>query len=416
MSEAAADAEEPRRRSVWRLLGDRNFGPYFGGSLASNVGTWCHDIAAVVFVFQLTGLSSMVALVSVAGFGVSIVLAPLGGQLADRFDRRRLLLGIAVVMAVAASVLAAAVISGSQDVVLLLAVTFVLGVGRALSTPTMQAFLPSLVPAADLPQAAAFQSLTFNLARGIGPALGAALVALGGPGLAFVANAVSFIVFAVVLAMLHPAPRSRRSVRGGFLGGVHHVLRNPGLLGLILLALVVGMATDPAITLGPSLAERLSLGTENAGLFVTAFGMGSLLMAPFVGWLRRRLGPGWTCMAGLTFVVLGFVGVAFASTAGVALAAMVLSGVGYLAASSDVSTTLLELLDDGVRGRVMALWTMGFIGGRPIAALIDGAVSDAGVPQQAFLAMAGILAVGASVFALWLARSRDGLSPTAIRP
>jgi MFS family permease len=416
MSEAAGEAPQPRRRSVWRLLADRNFGPYFGGSLASNIGTWCHDIAAVVFVFQLTGLSSMVALVSVAGFGVSILLAPVGGQLADRFDRRRMLLVIAVVMSVAASALAVAVLSGFEDVALLLGVTFVLGVGRALSTPTLQAFLPALVPPADLAQAAAFQSLTFNLARGIGPALGAGLVALGGPGLAFSANAVSFIVFAVVLAFLRPAARTRRAAASGFLGGVRHVLRNPGLLGLILLALVVGMATDPAITLGPSLAERLGLGADDAGFFVTAFGMGSLLMAPFVGWLRRRLGPGWTCLTGLTLVVAGFVGVAFAPSAGVALAVIVVAGIGYLAASSDVSTTLLELLDDGLRGRVMALWTMGFIGGRPIAALIDGAVSDGVDPQQAFLVMAGILALGACVFAIWLARSRDGLSPAAIRP
>ena len=413
MSDAAAT---PERRSVWRLFADRAFGPYFAGSLASNIGTWCHDIAAVVFVFQLTGLSSMVALVSVAGFGVSIVLAPVGGQLADRFDRRKLLLVIAAVMSVAATVLAVTVLAGAEDVVLLLAVTFVLGVGRALSTPTMQAFLPALVPPADLAQASAFQSLTFNLARGIGPALGAGLVALGGPGLAFSANAVSFLAFSVVLLVIRAEGRPRRSGQGGFLGGVRHVIRNPGLIGLLLLALVVGMATDPAITLGPSLTDRLGLGSDNAGLLVTAFGMGSLLMAPFVGRLRRRLGPGWTCVAGLALVVAGFVGVALAPVAGVALAVIVVSGMGYLAASSDVSTSLLELLDDGLRGRVMALWTMGFIGGRPVAALIDGAVADRSDPQLAFLVMAGILALGAGAFALWRARSRDGLSPASIRP
>jgi predicted MFS family arabinose efflux permease len=416
MSEGIPEPPPPERRPVWRLFADRNFGPYFGGSLASNIGTWCHDIAAVVFVFQLTGLSSMVALVSVAGFGVSILLAPLGGQLADRFDRRKLLLVIAAVMSVAATVLAIVVLAGIEDVALLLAVTFVLGVGRALSTPTMQAFLPALVPPADLAQASAFQSLTFNLARGIGPALGAALVALGGPGLAFTANAVSFAAFAIVLAALRPPGRPRRSGQGGFLGGVGHVVRNPGLLMLILLALFVGMATDPAITLGPSLAERFGLGAESAGLFVTAFGMGSLLMAPFVGRLRRWLGPGWTCICGLALIVVGFVGVGLASAPVVALPVIVIAGMGYLAASSDVSTSLLELLDDGLRGRVMALWTMGFMGGRPVAALIDGAIADRTDPQLAILVMAGILAVGGGAFALWLSRARDGLSPATIRP
>jgi len=415
MSEAVEGGGDPERRSVWRLFADRNFGPYFGGSLASNIGTWCHDIAAVVFVFQLTGLSAMVALVSVAGFGVSIVLAPVGGQLADRFDRRKLLLVIAAVMAVVATILAVAVLSGVEDVVLLLAVTFVLGVGRALSTPTMQAFLPALVPPADLAQASAFQSLTFNLARGIGPALGAGLVALGGPGLAFTANAVSFAAFAIVLAVIRPEGRPKRSGQGGFLVGVRHVLRNPGLLMLIVLSLLVGMATDPAITLGPSLAEQFGMGAAAAGFFVTAFGSGSLLMAPFVGRLRRWLGPGWTCMSGLALVIAGFVGVGLAPVPAVALVMIVISGMGYLAASSDVSTSLLELLDDGLRGRVMALWTMGFIGGRPVAALIDGAVSDRTDPQVAVLVMAGILAVGAVGFSVWLARSRGGLSPASIR-
>jgi MFS family permease len=410
MSEPAAEESKPSRRSVWRLLADRNFGPYFGGSLVSNIGTWCHDIAAVVFVFQLTGLSAMVALVSVAGFGISIVLAPIGGQLADRFDRRTMLFGIAVVMSVAAAILAVATLAGNRDVVLLLAVTFVLGVGRALSTPAMQALLPALVPPTDLAQAAAFQSLTFNLARGVGPALGAALVALGGPELAFTANALSFVAFAVVLLCLRPATRSRALTSTGFLGGVRYMLQNPALLALILLALVVGMATDPAITLGPSLAERWQLGADRAGLFVTAFGMGSLFMAPLLGGLRRLLGPGWTGLAGLALVALGFVGVAVAPSAAVALGSLVLAGMGYLAASSDVSTTLLEILDDGLRGRVMALWTMAFFGGRPLAAIIDGAISDRATPPQAFLAMAGILVLGAGAFALWLSRSRGGLS------
>lgn len=415
MSEQVPAGQDPRRRSVGRLLTDRNLGPYFAGSLTSNVGTWCHDIAAVVFIFQVTGMSSMTALVSVAGFGVSVVVAPVGGQLADRFDRRKLLLVVSIAMSGSAAALAIVVSAGFRDITLLLVVTFVLGVGRAISTPAMQAFLPRLVSPADLAQAAAFQSLTFNLARGIGPALGAGIIALGGTALAFFANAVSFVIFSVVLAALRPDPSTSRPSRSSFGGGVKHVRRNPALLGLVLLALVAGMATDPPITLGPSLAGRLGLGADQAGLFVTAFGMGSLAMAPFVGWLRRWLRAGWTSLAGIALVVIGFVGVALAPTPQIALAVIGIAGMGYLAASSDISTSLLELLDDGLRGRVMALWAMCFFGGRPIAALIDGAVSDAMNPQLAFLAMAGVLGVGSGVFALWLMRSRGGLSPSSIR-
>lgn len=397
-------AEELPPRSALQLLRDSQFGRYFAGSLASNVGTWCHDIAAAIFVFQVTGLASMVAVMAVAGFGTSILAAPIGGLLADRFDRRMLLLVSMIVLAVISGAFAVLVAVGVREVWLVLVITLVLGVGRAVNTPALQAYMPSLVPFRDLAQASALTSVTFNLSRAVGPALGALLIALSGPGLAFAFNVLSFIVFAVILLTLtSPAIRPVRR-GGGILGGLRFVRDRPRLIVLLVLAALVGMATDPVITIGPSFAHYFDEPPAYAGWFVSAFGVGALASAPFIGRLRRRVGPLRTATFGFLGIGIGFAVAGLVQNPWVALGAIAVAGSCYLSTSSDITTSLQEELDDDVRGRVMALWAIGFLGARPFAALLDGAVADALSPQLAILVMAGLMAL---TFALiMVSRSR----------
>ena len=397
-------AEELPPRSALQLLRDSQFGRYFAGSLASNVGTWCHDIAAAIFVFQVTGLASMVAVMAVAGFGTSILAAPIGGMLADRFDRRMLLVVSMIVLAVISGAFAVLVAVGVREVWLVLVITLVLGVGRAVNTPALQAYMPSLVPFRDLAQASALTSVTFNLSRAVGPALGALLIALSGPGLAFAFNVLSFIVFAVILLTLtSPAIRPVRR-GGGILGGLRFVRDRPRLIVLLVLAALVGMATDPVITIGPSFARYFDEPPAYAGWFVSAFGVGALASAPFIGRLRRRVGPLRTATFGFLGIGIGFAVAGLVQNPWVALGAIAVAGSCYLSTSSDITTSLQEELDDDVRGRVMALWAIGFLGARPFAALLDGAVADALSPQLAILVMAGLMALTFALIAV--SRSR----------
>ena len=397
-------AEELPPRSALQLLRDSQFGRYFAGSLASNVGTWCHDIAAAIFVFQVTGLASMVAVMAVAGFGTSILAAPIGGMLADRFDRRMLLVVSMIVLAVISGAFAVLVAVGVREVWLVLVITLVLGVGRAVNTPALQAYMPSLVPFRDLAQASALTSVTFNLSRAVGPALGALLIALSGPGLAFAFNVLSFIVFAVILLTLtSPAIRPVRR-GGGILGGLRFVRDRPRLIVLLVLAALVGMATDPVITIGPSFARHFDEPAAYAGWFVSAFGVGALASAPFIGRLRRRVGPLRTATFGFLGIGIGFAVAGLVQNPWVALGAIAVAGSCYLSTSSDITTSLQEELDDDVRGRVMALWAIGFLGARPFAALLDGAVADALSPQLAILVMAGLMALTFALIAV--SRSR----------
>jgi MFS family permease len=385
------DDESGRPRSVLALLRDSRFGRYFAGTLVSNVGTWCHDIAAAIFVFQVTGLASMVALVAVAAFSTTLISAPAAGALADRFDRRSLLLTTMIVLGAVSAAFAVLVGLGAREVWLVLVVTAILGVGRSLTSTTLQAYLPSLVPPRDLAQASALNAVTFNLARAIGPALGALLITVWGPAVAFGANAVSFFLFAAVLVSLKVAITARPRPSGGVLGGFRYVAGKPRLIVLLVLAALVGMATDPVITLGPSFAEHFGQPQEYAGWFVSAFGAGAVCAAPFVGAKRHRIGPVRTSMFGFAGIGLGFAAAGLIENPFIALGGVVVAGFSYLTASSDITTSLLEQLDDGVRGRVMAIWTVGFQGARPIAALMDGAIADAFAPAVAILVMAGLM-------------------------
>jgi MFS family permease len=397
-----ADSPDPAR-SAWRLIRDRDFGRYFFGNLVSNVGTWFQDIAAALFIFDQTGSAAAVGAIAVASYGSSLVFAPLGGQLADRFDRRRLLMATHTLLGVVAGVLAAAVLLGYKEIWLLFVVMGLLGIGRAVNTPALQAIVPALVPMKDLASASALSAVTFNLARALGPVLGALVFVQAGAGAAFAINAASFLVFVALLAGVHQRPRpGRKKAPGGVLAGFGYVRRRPVFIAILLAAVAFGMATDPVITLGPSLSEHFETDAQFAGYVVTAFGVGSILSAPFVSRIRSRIGPMRTATFAYLGIALGFLLAALGGSPAVALAGLALSGFCYLVGSSDVTTTLQELLDDDVRGRVMALWSIGFHGSRPVAALLDGGVADAVSPTVSLAVMAGIMVIASA--GLWRTR------------
>lgn len=404
MSAEEIPADDRAPVSAWRLLRDRSFARYFAGNLTSNVGTWFQDIAAAILVFELTGSATMVGGVAVAGYVTSLLFAPLGGQLADRFDRKRLLMLVNALQAVAAAVLAALVFVGWADAWIVLGISAAIGFGRAINTPTMHAILPSLVSERDLASATALQAITFNLARAIGPLLGALIATQFGAAAAFSVNSLSFLVFTILLVGVTVRDRKGAEVagEGRLLDGVRYVRGRHELVVLLIVATIVGMASDPVVTLGPSFAALYGQPEDYTGWFVTAFGAGAMLAAPFIGAVRIRLGRVRTAAVAFLVIVCGFMIVALVPDPIVALAGAALSGFGYLIGSTDIMTAMQELLHDSVRGRVMAIWTMGFLGSRPIAALLDGTIADASSPRAAIAVMAAIMLVTGIALILWL--------------
>jgi MFS family permease len=406
---AVTDATSPRAARTARvLLTDRTFGPYFFGNLVSNCGTWLQNIAAAIVVYRLTRSTVLVGAVSILQFSASLFLSPWAGALSDRFDRRRLLLGGQVLSAVAAGALA--VWTGLVGIERLpgpwpiFVTAALLGIGFAISVPTMQALVPALVEPADLDQAVALNSVTFNLARAIGPALGALVIATWGPAWAFAINAASYSLLIVALLVIRPRTARRRGSGGdgSVREGLRYVRGEPALVMLLVGVAALGFGTDPVNTLTPAMADLLGGGDALVGWLVSAFGAGAATMAFGVGALRRRVAQGPMGVAGLGILAAGLAGFAVSPSAAAAIASLALSGIGFLLAVTALTTELQQRVDDDLRGRVMALWGVAFLGSRPAAALLDGAVADLFGPRTAAALAAGITAA----VAVWVARAR----------
>lgn len=416
---AVTDATSPRSaRTARALLVDRTFGPYFAGNLVSNCGTWLQNITAAVVVYRMTGSTVLVGAVSILQFSASLFLSPWAGALSDRFDRRRLLLGGQVLSAVAAGALAlwtALVgVEGLPGPWPIFATAALLGIGFAISVPTMQALVPALVEAEDLDQAVALNSVTFNLARAIGPALGALVLASLGAAWAFTLNAASYSLLILALIVIRPRHVERRAAGGdgSVREGLRYVRGEPGLLVLLIGVAALGFGTDPVNTLTPAMADLLGGGDALVGWLVSAFGAGAAATAFGVGAVRRRVAQGPLGIGGLGLLAAGLVGFALSPGPASAIGALAVSGVGFLLAVTALTTELQQRVDENLRGRVMALWGVAFLGSRPLAALIDGAVADLLGPRVA----AGVAAAITAGIAVWVARARGrtGLDdPTA---
>ncbi len=396
-------ARAQRRRSSLRVLAQRNFAPYFLGNLLSNCGTWFQAIAQALLVYRLTGSSFMVGLVNFAQFAGVVLLAPWAGPAADRFERRQLLIATQVGATVVSGLLAVLVGVGWGTMPVILGLVLLLGLTTAFSAPAIQAILPALVPREDLAAAIAMNSVTFNLARAIGPVAGALVVARLGVAPAIGLNSLSYLAFVGGLLLVHPAPRAAHPrTRVRFLDSVRLVRHTPHLLVLILAVAAVSFTMDPITTVTPSFATRILHRPDTlAGVLLGAFGAGAVIASlfPFGGGLHeiRKLIPPMLALMGA-----GMIGFAGASRLGFVLAGLALAGFGYLAGQTR-ATTLLQLeVEDHERGRIMALWSVAFLGSRPLASLLDGAMAAALGPRGATLLLS--LPALAAAAAVWLWR------------
>jgi MFS family permease len=386
-------------RSPLQLLRDRTFGPFVVGKILSSCGNWIQQIAAAVLMFELTRSALWVGSVSVLLFAGPLVLALWTGALTDRRDRRLLLMLGRGVSAAAVGALALLLLVHGTDgfggpVVLLIGAAM-MGVGHALSLPAMQALTPGLVPDEDLEQALAFASVAPSIARTVGPALGAGLLLLGGPGLALAVAAGSHVLFIVVLAVIRARPQRREAGRPGLLGGVRYVLHDRTITLLLAAIALLGFGADPVITLAPSLADDLGGGSELVGLFASAFGVGAVVAVLVFRRLRRLLSLRRVGAAGYLIVATGLAAVALVDSATGAAAGFLVAGGGFMLATVALNTRIQRRVPDELRGRVMALWGVAFLGSRPVAAPVNGAIADLTSVDLALLVAASIVLAAA---------------------
>jgi MFS family permease len=397
-------------QSAWGVVRQRNFLPYFIGNAASASGTWFQNLAASVLVYRLTQSALMLGVLNACQFGPVLLLAPWTGRIADAFDRRKLLLLTQAIAAAISGTLAALVWTGSVSTWGVVAFAAALGVVTAFATPAQMALVGSLVPTKDLAPAIALNSMTFNIARAVGPAAAALVIAVLGIAAAFLVNALTFLVFVVALAFVStaPVPRARTtSLRDSFA----MVRAEPRLGGYLLVVMAVGMTSDPVNTESPAIAHAFGYPPVWAGAVVGCFGLGAVIAA--FGRAVRGVQSHRQMAATLFVFGGGIVLMAVSPWFPLALVFVLCAGFGYLSSNTAATTRLQLGVTEDQRGRIMALWSVAFLGARPVASLVDGAISSVAGVRVA----APILAIPVLVAASVLMRSerRSAHEPSLAR-
>ncbi len=398
----AADGEAPPRTG-WQLLVDPVFGPFFAGKALSTAGIWVHNIVAAILAWELSRSALVVGLVSVAQFGPQLLFAPLSGAMADRGDRRRQLVLGRMIAASGSFGLAAWIalvgadgLPGAWPVVV---TALVVGIGFVVGGPAMNALVPSLVRPNELATAIAVNAVPFTIARAAGPAIGALLATSLGPAVAFALAGASNLVFAVLLVRLDI--RGRADGAGGrdrrVRAGLAYLREDRGIVLLLVGVAAIGLGADPVITLTPSLAASLGASTTLVGVFASTFGIGAGLAFVILSRLRLRFGQERLAVAGLLLLAAGITIAGVVPSVAVAIAGFVIAGSGMTLSLTSLSTQLQARLPDTLRGRVMALWSMAFLGSRPVAAAANGAVADAASPALAMVLVGLTVAAAAAV-------------------
>jgi len=359
-----------------RLIGDRNFGPFFVGNAASATGTWFQNLAAALLVYRLTHSAFLLGVLNFGNFIPLLVLAPWTGSAADRFDRRRLLLATQIASTLLSGGLAVLAWAGLAGVWVVIGFAVALGVASAWGTPASQALIGGLVPRHELASAVALNSMTYNLARAVGPALAAVSVRTLGIPASFAINSASYLLLALGLLVVRPEPQPRASrAQTRVRESLRLVRAQPRLVAFLLVVAVVGFASDPVNTEAPAFARAFGRPDTDAGYVIGAFGAGAVaaafLLAGRVAGSRRRmlatlslLGGGIVAFSAVPWLSVGFV-VLFAA------------GFGYLASATSATSRLQLGVEEHQRGRIMALWSVAFLGLRPLASLADGAIAGA---------------------------------------
>jgi MFS family permease len=371
------------------LLRERNFRLFFIGMLISNSGTFLQSVSQGVLVYDLSHHSNfMVGVVQAAVFVPVLLLALQGGSLADRFDRRWLLIATQVLALGATGTLAVIVATGHASVPAVMVVAVLVGIQYAVAIPTMQALLPAFVDPRRLGEAIGLNSVTFNLARVIGPALSTVLISVSF-GLAFGINSLSFLALIAALLLIRFHRPTRGEGRSGSVReGLAYAWRNPRTLMILAAVLALSLAIDPMITLAPDIARNVfHRPRQDAGLFLAAFGFGSMCAAfLFVRVLRS---PSSERYRKAPFLMLlfaaGVISFAWMPSVWLALVVLAIGGLGFLTSTTTWTTGLQEEVTEAMRGRIMGIWTLCALGSRPIAALIDGGVADVAGPRIAAL-------------------------------
>jgi MFS family permease len=400
---APASAWAPLRIRIYRVL--------WIAQLTSNLGTWMQMVGAQWLMGTLSSDPLLVALIQTALTLPVFMFGFPAGALGDIFDRRRILLASQTFMLVSAGALALLTLAGDITPAVLLALTFAIGAGMALTAPSWQAIQPDLVGRELIPQAATLGATSMNIARAVGPAIGGALVAAGGPEWVFGLNAVSFLGVLGVLVWWRREPRAKvlgpEHIGGALRAGVRFVRSSPRMRTVLVRAISFVVFSTALWALLPVVARsHLHLGSGGYGLLLGAVGVGAVLGA----WTLPRARARWNLdrvviVSSIAFAAVAAV-LAWVHVVAIVALALVVAGYCWISVNSSLNASAQTVLPDWVRSRGMSIYLLTFQGGQALGSVVWGVVASRWSTDVALTAVAAGLVSAPLVAYRWPLRTR----------
>lgn len=386
MAQAVAPLRIARFRALWLA------------AIFSNLGSFLQAVAGAWLMLELTGSATWVGLMVASNTLPLLFLALAAGAVADMADRRRVLIAAQLTMGAAAAAMAVLTWAGRIAPGLLLGLGLVMGVGLAFNLPAWQALIPDLVPRGMVASAVALNSVAFNVARSVGPALGGLLVATVGPEAGFGLNALSYLGVVVTLAWMArqmPSPdREEASMVNAIALGIRFARFTPAFRRLLALAALFALTSAVVQAVLPNRTEQLGGGPGTYGILLGAMGAGALVggltRGPVTARLGRRAVPS-------TIVVFGLAGIALGVAPTVLLAgtSLLLAGATWVWTLATLNATAQLMSPEWVRGRAMSLYSLSFVGMLPLGSILAGWVADrVGAGGAEIILSAGAMLLG----------------------
>jgi len=409
-------------KNLLRALRSRNYRLFVAGQSVSLVGTWMQQVAMSWLVYRLTGSAFLLGVVGFTSQIPTFLFAPVAGVLADRGNRRRLLIITQALAMLQAALLAAAVLSGVVQVWHIVVLSLLLGVVNAFDIPIRQAFVVEMVSQPeDLGNAIALNSSMVNGARLVGPTIAGLLVASVGEGVCFILNSASYLAVMLALAAMRLAPRpqcrkQRRHVYQELREGFVYAFGFAPIRSILLLLALVSLTGMPYSVLVPVFAKQvLQGGAHTFGFLMTAAGGGALAGTVYLASRKSVLGLGRLIVLSAVLFAAGIAGFGVSTSLPLSLLSLVIAGFGAMTLVASSNTILQTILEEDKRGRVMSFFTMAFMGMAPFGSF--GAGSMAGIIglRDTLLLGAACCLVGAVMFARQLPHIREMVRPIYVR-
>ena len=396
------------RPSTWSPLVYTWFRWLWIANVVSNIGTWMQNAGAAWLMVTLAPSALLVALVQTATNLPVFLLGVPAGAIGDIIDRRKVLIVSQGFMLAAAGMLGILSVTGKTGPWTLLGLTFALGLGATMNGPAWQAIMPDLVPMSELPAAIALNSVGFNLARAVGPALGGLVVAAIGAGAAFILNAISFVGVMIVLYLWkrepEDTPKSTESVGNAIWAGMRYVRFAPPMHAVLLRSGSFVISASALWSLLPLVAKNeLHSESTGFGLLLGCLGIGSIIGALIIGRLRQLFSP--DLIATCAVVLFGLVNLALAylENFGAVTLLMLAGGIGWMCTNSTLSTAAQTSLPAWVRARALAVYLLVFQGAMAVGSVIWGEIaSRLGLRTTLAIAAVTLLAAAAATVRLKL--------------